>query len=127
MNQQSKTILVVEDDRALLNVLEVKLTAEGFLAISARDGKEGLDVALKVHPDLILLDIAMPVMDGISMLKFLRKDKWGVNVPVIILTNLNEPAKMSDALTLNTYQYLVKADTSLEDIVKQIKKKLDMV
>lgn len=127
MNQPGKTILVVEDDRALLNALEVKLTAEGFTVVSARDGKEGLDVALKVHPDLILLDLVMPVMDGISMLKFLRKDKWGVNVPVIILTNLNEPAKMSAALTLNTYQYLVKADTPLKDIVKQIKEKLEMV
>lgn len=119
-----KRILIVEDDKALLKILVDKLTAEGFLALQAKNGKDGLDMAVKEHPDLILLDIIMPVMDGISMLKKLRGDERGKDVPVIILTNLSDSKSISDSMNENITNYLVKSDWKLEDIVKIVRERL---
>lgn len=71
------TILIVEDDVPELNALRDKFTHEGFSILEAKNGEEGLATALREHPDLILLDIIMPVMDGMTMLVNLRKDPWG--------------------------------------------------
>lgn len=119
-----KKILIVEDEPGLLNALVDKFTHEGFVVLSAKDGQEGLEVALPEHPDLILLDIIMPVMDGMTMLRDLRKDPWGKNVPVILLTNLSEAEKVAESLSQGVYYYLVKSDWKLEDIVKKVKEKL---
>lgn len=122
----SKTILIVEDEIPMLNALCDKLTREGFIMLQARDGVEGLGAALKNHPDLILLDIIMPKMDGMEMLNKLRGDEaWGKNVPVILLTNLNEPGKVADALAHDVHEYLVKSDWTLENIIKKIKERLE--
>lgn len=117
-------VLVVEDDSALQRVLCDKLSQEGFLALKAGDGMEGLEVALKNHPDLILLDIVMPKMDGMEMLAKLRVDDWGKNAPVMLLTNLNDPEKMSNSLAQDVHEYLVKTDWTLENLIEEIKKKL---
>ncbi len=77
MDTQTKKILVVEDDVPELNALRDKFTREGFSILTAKNGEEGLAIALREHPDLILLDIIMPVMDGITMLVKLREDSWG--------------------------------------------------
>jgi len=120
-----KTILVVEDDVALKTALAKKMNEEGFSVLEANNGKEGLEIAKKDHPDLILLDIIMPVMDGMTMLKELRKDNWGKNATVIFLTNLSEEGKMSEAEELGSSAYLIKTDWSLSDLVKKIKEKLN--
>ena len=120
-----KTILVVEDDVALKTALAKKMNEEGFYVLEANNGKEGLEIAKKDHPDLILLDIIMPVMDGMTMLKELRKDNWGKNATVIFLTNLSEEGKMSEAEELGSSAYLIKTDWSLSDLVKKIKEKLN--
>ncbi|OGG20713.1 hypothetical protein A3D03_05500 [Candidatus Gottesmanbacteria bacterium RIFCSPHIGHO2_02_FULL_40_13] len=119
-----KKILIVEDEPALLSALLEKFRQEGFAAIGAKDGQEGLDTALREHPDLILLDIIMPVMDGMTMLYELRKDNWGRNVPVILLTNLSEAESVAESLSQGVYDYLVKSDWKLEDIVKKVREKL---
>ena len=124
MNKPKKQILVVEDYPPTLRALVDKFTREGFDVLEARDGEEGLELALKEHPDLILLDLKMPKMDGITMLKNLRADDSSKDIPVIILTNLNEPKKMAEALESETYDYLVKTDWKLKDIVKKVKEKL---
>ena len=85
-NEDPKKILmveVVEDDEPLLSVLSERFREEGYNVINAITGEEGLKLALKNKPDLILLDIVMPKMDGIAMLKKLRKDPWGKNANVI--------------------------------------------
>jgi len=124
MDTQTKKILVVEDDVPELNALRDKFTREGFSILTAKNGEEGLAIALREHPDLILLDIIMPVMDGITMLVKLREDSWGGAVTVIILSNLADQEKVTEALTHGTHDYLVKSDWKLEDVVKKVKEKL---
>ena len=82
-------------------------TREKFSVLQATNGEEGLTVALRDHPNLILLDIIIPVMDGMTMLRKLREDAWGKDVPVILLTNLNDAEKAADALEHGVYDFLV--------------------
>lgn len=117
-------ILIVDDEPMLLAALVDKFTREGFTAITAKDGQEGLASALADHPDLILLDIIMPVMDGITMLYKLRKDRWGKHAKVILLTNLSDPGKITKTLTQKVNGYLVKSDWKIADVVKQVSKSL---
>ncbi len=123
MIKEKKKILIVEDDRKLIEALSKKLTKSGFDVVLAYNGKEGLERIKFQKPNLVLLDIMMPVMDGITMLKELRKtDK---ETPVIILSNLSGDDKLSEALASGSYEYLVKTNYSLEDLVKKIKKVLE--
>jgi len=117
-------ILIVEDDESLLNVLTDSFTAEGFTVLSAANGAIGLETALKEQPDIILLDIQMPVMDGLAMLDKLRQDDWGKQAEVILLTNFSDTEKVAIAAEKGAYDYLVKSDWKTEDIVKRVKKKL---
>jgi len=119
-----KKILIVEDEVSLLNVLSEKLKLEGFEVLEAKNGEEGLDLALKRKPDLILLDIIMPKMDGVTMLGNLRENNWGKHVPVIILTNLSSGSDILKAVEKKAFSYLIKSDWKLEDVVKKIKKAL---
>lgn len=113
------TILIVEDERAMRQALRDKLTRLGYGVVEAADGEEGLNLAYAGHPDLIVLDVAMPKMDGETMLKQLRQDDWGKNVPVIVLTNL---LYLQDANSKErASEYLLKSDTKLEDLVEKIK------
>ncbi|MEI7424623.1 MAG: response regulator [Candidatus Staskawiczbacteria bacterium] len=121
-----KVILIVEDDIHLIKVLNKKLSSEGFIVIDASNGQEGLQKAETEHPDLILLDIVMPVMDGLTMLKKLREKEWGKQIKVILLTNLSDEEKVIEEEGLGHSDYLIKADWSLEDIVKKIKEKLNI-
>jgi len=121
-------VLIVEDEIAYVRLLKDQLTSNGFNVIDANDGKKGLAMAKSEHPDLILLDIRMPVMDGMAMLKELRKDPYGKTVNVIILTNL-EP---NDETIKETIQgqpsyYLVKSDIRLEDLLNKIHELLNVI
>lgn len=107
-----------------MNVLYDKLSLEGFSVLKASDGKKGLDIALSEHPALILLDINLPVMNGIDMLKELRKDPAGKDIEVVMLTNFSEYKLLADALALGAHDYLVKSDWKLEDVVKLVHEKI---
>lgn len=131
MNTLDKKIvlLLVEDEKILANTLEEKLVSEGFTVLKAYDGEEGLKMALENHPNLILLDLLMPKVDGITMLKGLRKDSWGARAAVIILTNLESSDKISETLDVsfgNVFEYMLKTNWSLEDIVARIKERLQI-
>lgn len=121
---QKPTILIVDDEVSLRNALSDKLIHEGFVVLEAKNGEEGLEIALNNHPDLILLDIVMPVIDGVTMLKNLRENEWGRDVKVIMLTNLDGNEKVADAIAWGTQDYLVKSDWKLEDVVAKIRKRL---
>lgn len=120
-----KTILIVEDEQGIQRALSDKLKEEGFSVLEAKNGQEGLDVAKVNHPDLILLDILMPVMDGMTMLKTLREDDSCKDIPVIFLTNLDDQEKVAEALKAESFDYLIKTDWSLAEVVKKIKAKLN--
>lgn len=115
-------ILVAEDDLPIRMALVDRLNQEGFETIEAIDGQASLDTALLKRPDLILLDILMPVMDGMLVLRKLRMmNKWGEKVPVIILSNLDTQENIDRANKDNVCAYMVKSNTRLDEIVNKIK------
>ncbi len=119
-----KSILIAEDELSLRLPLALKLEEEGFEVIQAGDGKIALEKALHSHPDLILLDIVMPVMDGLTMLKHLRDDEWGKTARVMIFTNLSDISKIAEAAEYDAKEYLVKSDMKLDDILQKIRDRL---
>jgi DNA-binding response OmpR family regulator len=124
MKGKNKKILIVEDEPALLMVLADKFRREGFVALEAKDGEQALDLATKHHPDLLVLDIVMPSMDGLTMLKKLREDKWGQQVPVLILSNLSDPEQINEAAGRGAVDFLVKSNWGLDDVVEKVKQTL---
>lgn len=126
MTKINKKILITEDEEALLKVLVTKFTHDGFTVFPAGDGEAGLAIALKEHPDLILLDIIMPKMDGMTLLKKLRADAWGKKVPVIILTNLSDDRNIAEAMEGGVYDFLVKSSWDADDLVKRVKERLNL-
>jgi DNA-binding response OmpR family regulator len=126
MSEAKKIVLIVEDENHLRQALVDKFSREGFSILEAHNGEEGLKIANSSHPDIILLDIIMPRMDGLTMLKTLRQSsEWGEGVPVIILTNLAEDEKINEAVTINEPSYyLIKSDWKLEDVVQKVKDRL---
>ncbi len=120
-----KKILIVEDELPYAKLLNAQLTQKGYKVIEAPDGAKGLEKAKIEHPDLILLDIRMPVMDGMAMLDLLRKDKSIRKTKVIMLTNLEPDDKMLTEVLegLPTY-YFIKSDIEFNDLLKKIKELL---
>ena len=120
----SKHILLVEDDPMLTELYQTKLEMEGFQVSVATDGEAGLASAKKLKPDLILLDIMLPKMNGFEVLKDLKKSKTVSAIPVIVLTNLGGEKADSDkrlALSLGAQDFLVKMFHLPDDIVGKIK------
>ena len=118
-----KKVLVVEDELPLRQALVDVLKFANFHVAEARNGEEGLALALKEQPDVILLDIIMPVMDGFSMLKKLRASgDYGAKAPVIVLSNLslyNEDLE-GDLGATHPESYLLKTSWAIEDVVKKV-------
>lgn len=121
MNTQ-KTVLVIEDEKSLRAALVDILLLNNFRSLEAKNGREGVHMALEEHPDLILLDLIMPEMDGRIALENIRGDAWGKTVPIIILTNLSATSGQSldDAMT----HYLIKSDWKVHDVIKKIEEML---
>lgn len=124
MTDQKKIILVVEDEEPMQLVLRDVLKVEGYDVLEAKNGIEGLELALKEHPDLILLDILMPKMDGLEMLKNLRSDDWGRKVPVIVLTNLSDNEDIAKAVEEDVFEYFVKTDIRIDEVIQRIRDKI---
>lgn len=113
-------ILIVDDDSDLRDALDTAFSNAGFVTITAVNGAEGLKLALSEKPDLILLDITMPIMNGHQMLHELRKDAWGKTVHVILLTNSDDPANITQGFGLKGDGYIIKSTVSLDSIVKKV-------
>lgn len=119
--QAKKKILIIEDDRSLQNALVEIISQEGFESVSALDGEEGLIKIRSFAPDLILLDIILPKKDGFEVLAAIKGDEALKNIPVLILTNLEEVDNVQKALDLGATNYMVKSDFSLKDVVEKIR------
>lgn len=124
METEPKRILVIDDDPAISEALNEMLSVAGFAVSTAPNGVIGLNLALKEHPHLILLDIMMPEMNGWEMLEKLREDEWGKTVPLIILTNLESVDNISKAIEKDAYEYIVKGDSNIGEIIAMVKRKL---
>lgn len=122
----NKKILIVEDEKSVLKALSEKFSSEGFGVISAENGEEGLSFALEKKPDIILLDLIMPRMTGLQMMRKLREsDDYGAKVPIIILTNLSANDRISIEVAKDEPSfYLVKADWKINDVVQKVKETL---
>jgi CheY-like chemotaxis protein len=120
-----KRILFIEDESALQKTFGEVLGQEGYQTISALDGQIGLELAKKERPDLILLDLVLPKLHGLEVLKELREDPQTKEIPVIVLTNLEGAGDVERALELGATTYLVKEDYNLDEVVEKIKKTLN--
>jgi len=125
-----KTILIIEDEASQRKALAYKFTEEGFRVVVAKDGKEGFRIALQELPDLIILDLILPKMDGVAMMKKLRAENaWGAEIPVVILTNAtpDNEQTMKAAIETEPAHYLVKTNWKIQDVVEKVRERLAMV
>lgn len=118
-------VLIIEDDPLLVKMYQTKLAMEGFSIEIAQDGQQGLDLVKKFKPDLILLDLMLPVMDGFTVLERLKKDGQMKKIPVIVFSNLAQSSDIEQAKSLGAVDYIVKTHLTPNDIVKRIKNFLD--
>ena len=122
MEREKNKILIVEDELSLLKVLELKFESEDFQVLTAVNGEDGLQLALQNKPNIILLDIIMPKMDGITMLKKLRETQYGKSTNVIILTNLSDSKAVEESIKAGVFDYLIKTDWKLDAVVDRVKR-----
>lgn len=118
-------ITIIEDDPTINQMYRMKFEADGFSVSMASSGKVGLKIVEKIRPDIILLDLKMPEMDGIETLKKIRKTDHGKQVPVIILTNLNEEESSDELRKLGIHSYIVKADYTPRQVVSHVKEAIE--
>jgi len=117
----SKKIMIVEDDSFVLDIYQTKLSQEGYTVIEARNGVEAMKKLEKEKPDLLLLDIVMPYMDGIEVLKKIRERADLKNLPVILLTNLSQKEEINVGLGLGASDYLIKSHFTPSEVMEKIK------
>lgn len=128
MYQKNKQrILVVEDDTNMREALFQRFAKEGFSAMAASDGEAGFERALLERPDIILLDIMMPGLDGMTVMKKIRQSNdWGKHVPIILLTSLSaNDSIMRGIVEDEPAYYIVKDNFSLDDVVEKVKERLE--
>ena len=117
-------IAIIEDDQAISQMYRFKFEAEGYTVETADNGIRGLELAEKMHPDIILLDLMMPEMTGDEMLARLRKTSWGKDIKVIILTNVGEQELPPHVKELNVSGIILKADMTPRQVADLVKTKL---
>lgn len=119
-----KKILFIEDERALQKTLGDLLRGEGYEVQSAYDGETGLEMVKTEKPDLILLDLILPKLHGFDVLKRIKEDPEIRDIPLIVLTNLEDMGDVEKALELGATTYLVKANYSLDEVLEKVRKAL---
>jgi DNA-binding response OmpR family regulator len=117
-------VAIIEDDQAISQMYRFKFEAEGYTVETAENGKLGLELADKMRPDIILLDLMMPEMTGDEMLEQLRKTDWGKQVKVIILTNMGEQEIPPKVRELNVSDVILKADMTPRQVAEIVQKTL---
>ena len=115
------SLLIIEDDTELADLLEHRAHLQGFRIYRAENGPEGLAIALREKPDVIVTDIMLPEADGLSVVAELRKHEWGRRVPVIVLTNYNDLKYIAQAINCGVYEFAVKAACSPAEVVDKAK------
>lgn len=117
-------IAIIEDDPVIAQMYLMKFEADNFEVQAADNGKDGIQLVRQFSPDIILLDIQMPEMDGPEALAEIRSQDWGRDVPVIILTNLGEEEAPKNLRALGIHSYIVKADLTPRQVVERVKSAL---
>lgn len=125
MKSNNKIILIVDDDKELLDRINSIFTSNGYDVFSAHNGMLGLKTAKSIRPDLIITDICMPIMDGVTMLKNIREDALIYNTPVIIFSSLTNKILLKYSLEFSAQEYLNKKESNPEDLLKVASKYLN--
>jgi CheY-like chemotaxis protein len=121
---ETKKILIVEDEAMIRNAIVERFSEnKHFIVMSAKNGKEGLEAALREHPDFILTDIVMPIMDGMAMLTALREDEWGKTAEVVFLSNVSDSGRAAEARAKGVHELIVKSDIDIKELSQKIEKK----
>ena len=121
MSSSKISILIVEDDKFISGAYKTKFDSEGFISKCAFNGEEALEILEKFTPDIIILDIVMPVKNGFEVLKQIKKDKNLAEIPVIVATNLGQEQYIVKAKEMGAADYILKSELSLADLVIKIK------
>lgn len=121
----SRKILIIEDEKLILELIHKKLANENYDVSVARDGEEGLKKLKEVQPDLVLLDIVMPKMDGFEVLEEMRKDKELQDINVIVISNSGQPVELDKARELGADDWLVKAEFDPQEVIDKVKEQLE--
>ena len=113
-------ILIVEDDTFLSSTYRLKFTKVGFTVYIAMDGQEAINILQNVRPDVILLDLVMPVKDGFTVLSEVKANDQYKTIPVIVTSNLSQKEDIDKAKGLGAADFIIKSDVSLDDLVKKV-------
>lgn len=117
-------IAIVEDDQVISQMYRIKFEADGFEVETAENGRLGLELIKTMKPDMVLLDLMMPEMNGDETLSLMRQTDWGKNIPVIILTNMGEAEVPKEVMELGVKKVILKADMTPKQVVELVKKQL---
>jgi len=120
----AKKILLIEDEQIMLDLLQRKLTAEGYEILVAKDGEEGIRTMKEAKPDLILLDIIMPKMGGLEVMEEMTKDKEIKDIPVIVISNSGQPVEIDRAQKLGAKDWLVKTEFNPQEVIDKVVKQI---
>ena len=120
----AKKILLVEDEDIMLNLLQRKLTQEGYDVFVARDGEEGLKIMREIMPDIVLLDIIMPKKGGIEVMEEMQKEPKLKTLPVIIISNSGQPVELDKAKELGAKDWLIKTEFDPQEVINKVVKQI---
>lgn len=125
MAETNKSILLVDDDLTLREMYAERLKAEGFAVETAKDGEEALQKVSDLHPNIVLLDVMMPKINGLDVLKKMREQEDTKNIPVIVLTALIQDREKMESITRGADDYIVKSETMPGDVIQKVKAVLE--
>jgi CheY-like chemotaxis protein len=115
------TVLIVDDDQNMRKIYSDAFEAAKLNVLVAENGSDGVKMALEHHPDVILMDIVMPVMDGHVAANNIRNDLWGRNAKIIYLTNMTDAENIVHAVALGSEDYIIKANTSIREVLNTVR------
>lgn len=120
MEKNKKTILIIEDEKFLLEMYQSRFEKDGYQVLTAMSGRKGLELAQKEKPDLIILDILMPGMDGYEVIKKLKKDSQTEKIPILVFSNLGQPEEINQGLKLGADDYIIKTDLTPSELINKV-------
>lgn len=118
--KSKKKILIIEDDIPILDLYDKKFTSKGYIVLRAEDGGQGVEMTEKENPDIILLDIMLPVMNGFEVLKKIKQNENAKKIPVVILSNYGETPNITEGLLSGAAEYLIKVEHTPEEVVEVV-------
>lgn len=124
-SEEIKKVCIVEDEPMIQEIYKIKLEEEGFRVITANDGEEGFKLIKKELPDIALVDVSMPKIDGITLIKMLQKDEALLKIPIIVTSNVNDENILKKAGELDVEFYLVKSLFTPKDVVRIVREALE--